>query len=91
MLKKLLLKVLNLKTNIDYKELNLWEVNEKLQILQQIRTNEELIRTIGVTPLKLIIDNKTEIDFMQDKYRVKVEEVIVNILNEYNEELKAKL
>jgi hypothetical protein len=91
MLKKLLLKVLNLKTNIDYKELNLWEVNEKLQILQQIRTNEELIRTLGVTPLKLIIDNKTEIDFMQDKYRLKVEEVIANILNEYNEELKAKL
>jgi hypothetical protein len=91
MLKRLLLKVLNLKTTIDYKELNLWEVNEKLIVLQQIRTNEELIRTLGVTPLKLIIDNKTEIDFMKDKYRAKVEEVIVNILNEYNEELKAKL
>jgi hypothetical protein len=91
MLKRLLLKVLNLKTIIDYKGLNLWEVNEKLLVLQQIRTNEELIRTIGVTPLKLIIDNKTEIDFMKDKYRAKVEEVIVNILNEYNEELKAKL
>jgi hypothetical protein len=91
MLKKLLLKVLNLKTTIDYKELNLWEVNEKLLVLQQIRTNDELIRTIGVTPLKLIIDNKTEIDFIKDKYRAKVEEVIVNILTEYNEELKAKL
>ena len=91
MLKRLLLKVLNLKTIIDYKGLNLWEVNEKLLVLQQIRTNEELIRTLGVTPLKLIIDNKTEIDFMKDKYRVKIEEVIVNILNEYNEELKAKL
>ena len=91
MLKRLLLKALNLKTIIDYKGLNLWEVNEKLLVLQQIRTNEELIRTIGVTPLKLIIDNKTEIDFMQDKYRLKVEEVIANILNEYNEELKAKL
>jgi hypothetical protein len=91
MLKRLLLKVLNLKTTIDYKGLNLWEVNEKLLVLQQIRTNEELIRTLGVTPLKLIIDNKTEIDFMKDKYRAKVEEVIVNILNEYNEELKGKL
>jgi len=91
MLKKLLLKVLNLKTTIDYKGLNLWEVNEKLLVLQQIRTNEDLIRTLGVTPLKLIIDNKTEIDFMKDKYRAKVEEVIVNILNEYNEELKGKL
>jgi hypothetical protein len=91
MLKRLLLKVLNLKTIIDYKGLNLWEVNEKLLVLQQIRTNEELIRTLGVTPLKLIIDNKTEIDFMKDKYRLKVEEVIVNILKEYNEELKAKL